>query len=57
MTPYMQAYDDAFKIIQNAMLNSQSMIGVSVLTRVELYLLSRGRQELALAMDNGGMIP
>lgn len=46
MSTVIQAYDDAFRIIQHTILGQDSMTGISFLTRVESYLLRQGRQEL-----------
>ena len=44
--PAVQAYDDAFRIVQEAMMRQESMAAVQFLTRVEFYLMERGAEEL-----------
>jgi hypothetical protein len=46
MPATIQAYDDAFRIIQQTILRHDSMTGISFLTRVEFYLVQQSRQEL-----------
>ena len=46
MSPVIKAYDDAFRLVQQAMLCQDSMAGISLLTRVEFYLLGESRREL-----------
>ncbi|MBZ5522154.1 MAG: hypothetical protein LAP21_07925 [Acidobacteriia bacterium] len=46
MNPAIQAYDDAFRIVQQTILHHDSMTGISFLTRVEFYLVQQSRQEL-----------
>jgi len=65
-TQTLQAYDDAFRIVQDAVMRQHSLIGMNLLTRVEFYLLNQSRQhvhldpcekeELGLA-DNAAPLP
>ncbi len=44
----LKAYDDAFRIVQDAVMRQHSLIGMNLLTRVEFYLLNQSRQQIGL---------
>jgi len=44
----LKAYDDAFRIVQDAVMRQHSLIGMNLLTRVEFYLLNQSRQQINL---------
>ena len=52
MNNAIQAYDDAFRIVQEAIFRQDSVTGISFLTRVELYLVQEGRRELLNAVSS-----
>ncbi|HWZ45125.1 MAG TPA: hypothetical protein VNW97_16740 [Candidatus Saccharimonadales bacterium] len=52
MSTTIQAYDDAFRIIQQTILRHDSITGISFLTRVESYLVQQGRRELHDLLSN-----
>jgi hypothetical protein len=44
-TQIIKAYDDAFRIVQEAVMRHDSLIGLNLLTRVEFYLLNQSRMQ------------
>lgn len=48
----LKAYDDAFRVVQGAVMRQYSLIGMNLLTRVEFYLLNQSRQQISLIMSN-----
>lgn len=52
MNEAIRAYDDAFRIVQQAILHHDSMTGIGFLTRVEFYLVQQSRRELHNMLSN-----
>ena len=53
----LKAYDDAFRIVQDAVMRQHSLIGMNLLTRVEFYLLNQSRQQIGLITSDPSRLP